>query len=64
MLVRGEGGKFEPKPVKIGITDFRKTEIVEGLSVGDTVWIQDESAAGKPGSLMGGPPGGGKGGGR
>jgi hypothetical protein len=30
--------------VKIGVTDYRRTEIVEGLAVGDTVWIQDETA--------------------
>ena len=44
VLVRGEKGEFVPRVVKFGVTDYRRTEIVEGLTAGDTVWIQDESA--------------------
>ncbi len=64
VLVRGDKGVFVPKPVKIGVTDFRKTEILDGLAVGDTVWIQDDASGGKQmGQGAMGPPGGGKGGG-
>lgn len=57
VLVRGEKkGEFVPKQVKIGGTDYRRTEIVEGLAVGDTVWVQDETAN-KGASKAGGPGG-------
>jgi len=59
VLVRGPEGKLAPKQVKIGVTDYRRTEIVEGLAVGDTVWIQDDGAASKSasGQKRGGPGG-------
>jgi HlyD family secretion protein len=58
VLVRGEKkGEFVPKQVKIGVTDYRRTEIVEGLAVGDTVWVQDESTTKGAASKAGGPGG-------
>jgi len=57
VLVRGEKGEFVPKQVKIGVTDYRRTEIVEGLAVGDTVWVQDDAASKGAASKAGGPGG-------
>lgn len=62
VMVRRDG-KIQPTPVLIGATDYRRTEILDGLAAGDTVWIPEEtatsaSAAAKGGP--GGPPGGGR----
>lgn len=57
VLVRGEKGEFVSRSVKIGVTDYRRTEIVDGLAVGDTVWILDDAAAGKSAAGARGPGG-------
>jgi hypothetical protein len=63
VLVRGAKGGLESKQVRIGVTDYRHTEILEGVVAGDTVWISDstqqpapdKSAAGtKKGASKGG----------
>ena len=63
VLVRGADG-LESKRVGIGVTDYRNTEILEGLAAGDTVWISDsaQTGAAKPAAAAGargGLPGGG-----
>src|SRR5262249_848972 len=37
LFVAGPGGRPEPRPVKLGLSDGRYTEVVEGLREGDTV---------------------------
>jgi HlyD family secretion protein len=63
VLVRSAKGVLESKPVRIGATDYRNTEILEGVAAGDTVWISDSTqsgqdkpatAAAKPGAPKGG----------
>lgn len=43
VLVRGAKGGLESKQVRIGATDYRNTEILEGVAAGDTVWISDST---------------------
>lgn len=57
VLVHDAKGELVPRSVKTGVTDYRRTEIVEGLSVGDTVWIQDDATSGKSGAGARGPGG-------
>jgi HlyD family secretion protein len=53
-----EGDKLHSVPVKIGITDGRNTEIVEGaLKAGDKLVVAENSGKSKTGSGSNGPPG-------
>lgn len=62
VMVRREG-KIVPSPIRVGVTDFRHTEVLSGLVAGDTVWVVDEStdasARANKGGFPGGPPPGG-----
>ena len=53
-----EGDKLRSVPVKIGITDGRNTEIVEGaLKAGDKLVVAENSGKSKASSGSNGPPG-------
>lgn len=57
VTVRGPDGKAVPKEVKTGVTDYRNTEILEGLAAGDTILVaRTEKTAGNS-NAAGGPPG-------
>jgi HlyD family secretion protein len=53
VLVRGPDGKMQSRQVRIGETDFRMTEIVSGLKVGDSVFVEETSTGSKAGGPMG-----------
>jgi RND family efflux transporter MFP subunit len=53
--IRGDKG-LRPKPVQVGVTDFRSIEILDGLSAGDTVWAEPDNSSGKQSRQGGGPP--------
>lgn len=58
VTVRGSDGKTVPKEVKTGVTDYRNTEILEGLAAGDTILAaRTEKTAGASSRPSGGPPG-------
>lgn len=52
--VRSSTGALEERKVATGATDYRRIEIVEGLSAGDSVFVAQSEAASKRGA--GGPP--------
>ncbi|MEN9354990.1 MAG: hypothetical protein RL318_2315 [Fibrobacterota bacterium] len=53
--VRGEKG-LRPQPVKVGATDYRSIEILEGLKAGDSVFAASDSAKSGAKKGAGGPP--------
>jgi multidrug efflux pump subunit AcrA (membrane-fusion protein) len=58
VMVHDAKGELVSRTVKTGVTDYRRTEIVEGLAAGDTVWIQDDASSGKPAAAGARGPGG------
>jgi RND family efflux transporter MFP subunit len=58
VTVRGPDGKPIPKQVKVGDTDYRNIEILEGLVAGDSVIVtSSERSSSASGNAGGGPPG-------
>lgn len=57
VTVRGPDGKAVPKEVKTGVTDYRNTEILEGLVAGDTILVSKPAKTGTTANAVGGPPG-------
>lgn len=55
VMVRGPDGKPMPREVKTGATDYRNTEILEGLAAGDSIVVASEEKLN--GKSSGGPPG-------
>lgn len=50
VTVKGADGKTAPRVVRVGATDYRNTEILEGLVAGDSVLVPEaQAAAGKLG---------------
>lgn len=45
VAVKGADGKTVPRVVRVGATDYRNTEILEGLAAGDSVLVPDAQAA-------------------
>ena len=64
VLVRNAEGKKTSKPVKIGLTDGKMSEVVEGLAEGEIVLIKQLDTAGKDGAFNPLSPMGGKRGGK
>lgn len=54
VLVKGADGKVAARTVRTGSTDYRNTEILEGLAAGDSVQVPDTEAS----QTKFGPPGG------
>jgi multidrug efflux pump subunit AcrA (membrane-fusion protein) len=56
----GTAGADQDRPVSTGITDGRRTEVLEGLAEGERVVVPNEASEGRwrsqPPSLLGGPP--------
>jgi RND family efflux transporter MFP subunit len=45
VMVKGPDGKVVSRAVRVGATDYRNTEILEGLVAGDSVLVQDVQAS-------------------
>ena len=54
VLVKDPKGVLVSKPIRIGVTDYRNTEVRQGLSAGDTVWIPDSAQQSDPSKNAGG----------
>jgi multidrug efflux pump subunit AcrA (membrane-fusion protein) len=56
----GTAGADQDRPVSTGITDGRRTEVLEGLAEGERVVVPNEASESRwrsqPPSLLGGPP--------
>jgi hypothetical protein len=54
VLVKDPKGVLVSKPIRIGVTDYRNTEVRQGLAAGDTIWIPDSVQQSDPSKNAGG----------